>query len=145
MSTANLGLNTPTEADYVDVTALSDNFSKIDKVGLAYVTEVGTNSDGWYYRKWSDNRVEAWLRRDATSIATTIASGSGYRSGNSTVTFPVTFSSAPMVIIAPYDSTNTCWASLNSVGTASCSLYFMSFDKTTRNIGYSIHVSGTVA
>lgn len=145
MATSIMGLDTISAADYVDPDVFTNNFEKIDKLGRAYVTENGTNSDGWYYRKWSDNRVEAWLRRDAQTIGTTVKSGNGFRSGNSTIRFPVTFSVAPMVIISPYDSTNTCWASLNSVGTSSCSLYFMSFDSTTRAIGYSIHVSGTVA
>lgn len=145
MATQIMGLDTISAADYVDPEVFTSNFEKIDKLGLAYVTEAGTNSDGWYYRKWSDKRVEAWLRRDAQTVATTTASGSGWRSGNATVKFPVTFSKAPMVIISPYDSGRTCWASLTSVGNSSCSLYFMSFDNATRAIGYSIHVSGTVA
>lgn len=145
MATQIMGLDTISAADYVDPEVFTRNFEKLDKLGLAYVTEAGTNSDGWYYRKWSDKRVEAWLRRDAQTVATTTASGSGWRSGNAVVKFPVTFSKAPMVIISPYDSGRTCWASLTSVGTSSCSLYFMSFDNATRAIGYSIHVSGTVA
>lgn len=145
MATPIMGLATMTEADYVDVDAISGNFSLLDKLGLAYVTERGTNADGWYYRKWSDGRVDAWMRKDAATISTTTASGSGWRSGNTTVRFPVTFSKPPMVIISPYDGRNTCWASLNSVSNSSCSLYFMSFDNATRAIGYSIHVSGSVA
>ena len=145
MSTTNLGLNIFNGSDYVDVSKFNENFSTIDTLGVAYIAETGTNSVGWYYRKWSDGCYEAWLNKSAQNIATTIGSGDGYRSKDITIKLPVTFSENPTVVITPYDGTNTTWASMRSISNSVATLFFMSFDKATRSIGYSVYVSGKVS
>ncbi len=116
----------------------------INTLGLCYVTETGT-SGAWYWRKWSDGRVDAWMRVNA-SVTTDIPSGSGWRSTNTPYSFPVQFAEPPMVTCSPVSGSNTLWASLNSVTATSMGLYFMSFDqKTHTGAACNVHVSGRVS
>jgi hypothetical protein len=65
------------------------------KISNAYITEAGSNANG-YYRKWSDGTLECWGTKDLESInINSDYGGKGiiYVSATYVVTWPVTFTS----------------------------------------------------
>lgn len=100
MATDNLSLETINPADYVDPDIFNRNFNKIDPLGKAYVTDAGTNGE-WYYRKWSDGRLECWLVKTFNSVAIKHAWGGWYVSSPiADIAFPFTFASIPHMTLS---------------------------------------------
>ena len=75
-------------------------------IPAARVVETGNNSNG-SYRKWSDGTMECWHSIPFSSLAITIALGSGYQSAATMWTFPVEFDAAPIVNMNPSTNRST--------------------------------------
>lgn len=56
--TTNLGLKKIQGADYVTPDVFNTNYDTIDKLGVDYVVATGTDSNGWWYRKWNSGYCE---------------------------------------------------------------------------------------
>ena len=55
-----MGLTTINSSDFVSPDPINNNFQKLDKLGLDYVTEQGTSGE-WWYRKWKSGRAECGI------------------------------------------------------------------------------------
>lgn len=103
-TTENLGLKLTSGSDLVDpVTDFSDNFKKIDKLGLDYVIEQGKSGE-WWYRKWKSGRAECGIDSKTFSNKTSTLWASnatwGYWCGPwSFPAYPFTFITLPFVTI----------------------------------------------
>lgn len=100
-TTKNLGLTLTTGSDLVDpVTDFSNNFKKLDALGMDYVIAQGKSGE-WWYRKWNSGRVECGIDSKTFSTQTSHKwAEAGYLCGPWTFpAYPFTFSSAPFVTI----------------------------------------------
>lgn len=71
-TTSNLGLNIVSDGDYVNPkTAFTDNFYKLDNLGLDYVVETGTKGN-WWWRKWKKGRLEQGIDSQTFSTFTSL-------------------------------------------------------------------------
>ena len=100
-TTKNLGLNLTTGSDLVDpVSAFSNNFKKIDKLGADYVIEQGKSGE-WWYRKWNSGRCECGI--DSKTFESKVGEpwgNAGYWFGTWTFpAYPFAFSQPPFVTI----------------------------------------------
>lgn len=100
-TTKNLGLNLTTGSDLVDpVSAFSNNFKKIDKLGADYVIEQGKSGE-WWFRKWNSGRCECGIDSKTFDSMTSVDwVGHGYLCGPwSFPAYPFAFSQPPFVTI----------------------------------------------
>lgn len=100
-TTKNLGLTLTTGSDLVDpVKDFSDNFKKLDNLGMDYVIAQGKSGE-WWYRKWNSGRAECGIdTKTFESLESRKWNESMYICGGwAFPAYPFTFSSAPFVTI----------------------------------------------
>lgn len=99
-TTSNLGLKLTTGSDLVDpVTDFSNNFQKIDALGLDYVVSKGTSGE-WWWRKWKSGRAECGIDSKTFATTTPVSWGSMYISYDMQFpAYPFAFKAAPFVNI----------------------------------------------
>ena len=59
-TTTNMGIELINGSDYISPDPINDGFTKLDKLGVDYITERGT-SGNWWYRKWNSGRAECGI------------------------------------------------------------------------------------
>lgn len=59
----------------------------LNALKVAYVVEKGTETNGWYYHKYSDGTYDAWQQPQVT-VAVSTTMGNLYRSAEQTIKLP---------------------------------------------------------
>lgn len=100
MTTTNLALETINSSDYVDPEVFNSNYTKIDKLGVDYITEQGTSGE-WWYRKWNSGRAECGIDdKEFGDMSHNTSWGSMYTTpSQSFPAYPFSFSSRPFANI----------------------------------------------
>lgn len=156
-NTNNLGMTIINGSDVVDYNVLNTNFQLLDKLGLDYIQESGTNGT-WWYRKWKSGRAEcgiddknfgtvnhtkAWVNTKSKDVNLFIA--------NEDLTFgafPFNFTSIPMVVVTFLKSdAPTEWGTMIYVGGSSLSQspkfnYADGGEKQMTNAHFGIYAMG---
>lgn len=89
-TTDNLKLAKINGGDYVDPDVFNENFEAIDKLGLAYISEIGT-SDGWQYIKFTNGFAVCAATQEGTTVA-------GTYEYNVKKNYPFAFAESPHLI-----------------------------------------------
>ena len=148
MATDNLNLAIIGTDEYISPQPFNDNFTKLDELGVDYITETGTTSD-WFYRKYKSGRAEAWAVKTMTNVSCTSQWGSLYRSEEiGTTAFPFQFSAPPHVNVAWSTTSNdiafaVAWRGASESQTGSFLLLRGTSGNTSGRL--SIYVSGMVS
>ena len=101
MATTNLGMTELNASDFVSVDPFNKNFALLDKLGIDYVTESGTNGE-WSYRKWKSGVGECWIADKAfANMLITTKWASLYRTASlaSFGAYPFQFATRPFAVI----------------------------------------------
>ncbi|MBR4016931.1 MAG: hypothetical protein IKK11_03865 [Oscillospiraceae bacterium] len=97
-----------------------------DASGIWYITEWQSlsayeegKSGDWTYRKWADGTAECWAKRKVTVAATSAWGSAIYHGAVSALSFPFSFSEAPMCQITSEfgDSAHSCFVVSNGAAT----------------------------
>lgn len=135
MATKYMALDTINTSDYVSPTTINNNFTKLDPLGLDYVTARGTSGE-WWYRKWKSGRAECGI--DYKSFGTLTMrewGGGGY------ITSEISFGAYPFAFaVRPYASVVFEGDSLHS--TRVCSIAMKHSTSTTTSPTFVVHDGG---
>ena len=151
MATTNLGIETIDSSDYVSPDPINKGFEALDALGLDYIVEKSSNSNGWWYRKWKSGRAECGIdSKNFGSVAHTSQWGQMYKSSQlSWGSFPITFKARPFVSITflySSDSGHESYVSCTGATTTTIAPKFSLVDPnsgTASNATFGIYVCGT--
>lgn len=59
-TTTNMGIELIDGSDYISPDPINNGFTKLDALGVDYITEYGTSGE-WWYRKWNSGRAECGI------------------------------------------------------------------------------------
>lgn len=101
-STTNLNIELIDASDYVSPEPINKGFQALDALGVDYVVEESSNSNGWWYRKWNSGRAECGIdSKNFGSVAHTTSWYNMWRSNQlSWGSYPFAFKSRPMVNVS---------------------------------------------
>lgn len=116
---------------------------------LPYVIEEGGTGthDNWYYRKWSDGKLECWIKKAYSSAIDNAWGSLWYKSIGTLPNYPVEFLYLPSVTGSAHVASGSAWAtfSTNNVSVTNCgTIYVVSPTKATSalSIQLSVHAIG---
>jgi hypothetical protein len=152
MATANLNIARIEPADYVDPEVFNTAFTKLDALGVEYITETG-EANGWWYRKWHSGRAECGIDcKNFGNVQHEIAKGSMYISeALSWGAYPFAFSSIPFCtinLIKTADGQHLSQVAFDATGSATTPPKFRIvdwFSGTAWSAQFGIYVHGTLA
>lgn len=100
------------------------------------ILEHGSNANG-RYTKFADGTMICWFT-GTTAVSVSIASGSLYRSGTQTLTFPAAFISPPTVVpsVKRTGTAEVAWGVCADPTTTNVAVFGYSGASTTVNVGY---------
>ena len=105
--TTNLKITKIEASDYVSPDPINTAFDILDALGLDYVVEQNSNSNGWWYRKWKSGRAECGIDSKGFATVSLSAWGSLYISQSYNFgAYPLTFKALPTVTINFLQSTS---------------------------------------
>lgn len=148
MATTNLNLAIVGSDEYVSPDPFNENFTKLDELGVDYITETGTSSD-WFYRKYKSGRAECWAVKSMSDVSCTTAWGSLYRSGDvGNTSYPFSFSAPPHVTVSWQTTTSdiafaVAWRNASESQTGSFALLRGTSGSTSGRL--AIYASGMVS
>lgn len=146
-TTTNLSLNKFDGGDYIDHDKINDNYDKLDKLGIDYVTEQGTktNTNGaWTYRKFKSGIAECWIKADI-GVVTGSMDDAGKIFVHYGVNWPFTFSEAPVANFnAGCTGTREMHALYINTTTGNADIWIQKYDQTALDVWVYIHAIGKV-
>lgn len=140
-TTDNMGITLINASDYVDPEAINDGFKALDALGVDYITEQGT-SGNWSYRKFKSGVAECWATYETSSAKATESFGSIYYGWHNTGTWPITFSSTPVVTASVSSSTGVVWVGEINVNKTNAMMMICSAQESAINRTVRFHVIG---
>lgn len=101
-NTSNLGLKKLQGSDYVTVDTFNENYDVLDKLGVDYVVATGTDSNGWWYRKWNSGYAECSIAdKNFGDVAINLTWGAMFASNQLTFgAYPFAFKNRPFVTVS---------------------------------------------
>lgn len=153
MATKNLDLEGLSGGAFVDKDLFNRNWDKIDPLGACYVVASGMQGE-WWYRKWSDGRVDCGIDDKAfpDQVKTPWGNTSMYRTGEMTFgAYPFSFASRPYSRVEFNDNTasdHASYVSQHATSSTTQSPAFALCDPNGGTVGqphFGIFVSGKVA
>lgn len=152
MATTNLGMEIVPTSDFVSPEPFNRNFTKLDNLGVDYITSSGKTGE-WWWRKWKSGRAECGIDTKNFGAQPMGAWHGWYATSNymSFGAFPFSFKSKPFCSIVFQGDTKNSGRSgfvfqrANSSSTRSPDFYLCDVVSTAGDLVFGIYVAGSIS